>query len=179
MAENDIKTNKTKPSGNRLLFGGLVFVIGFLVPLLTPMVLSSGLSTSFKSILAGLLVFGIPELFMLLAVAILGKSGFNYLKRYIRLVIKVYGPPDQVGKTRYIIGLIMFFITLLAGIIAPYVLAEKSYYIENLSLIATISGVILFISLLLLGGNFWDKLRSLFFREAFVTIPKKKDAKKK
>jgi len=178
MAENVSKDLKAKPSGNRLILGGIVFIIGFLFPLLTPLVLSSGLSSTFKSILSGLLVFGLPELFMILAVAIMGKAGFNYLKRYIRLVIKVYGPPDQVGQARYIIGLLLFFATLLFGLVAPYIMASSAFYIENLSVIAISSGVILFISLLLLGGNFWDKLRSLFFRDAFVTLPVKRKIKK-
>ena len=68
------------PPKGQLLFGGAVFVLGVLCPLLVPLVAASDLPTEWKTVLSGLLLLGIPELFMLAAAAILGKSGFDYFK---------------------------------------------------------------------------------------------------
>jgi len=117
MTETAKKLDSRKPPKNKLIWGIIIFISGFLTPLLIPLVISSGLSAGFKTILTGLLAFGIPELFMILAASILGKSGFNYLKRYLSLFLKRYGPPDTVSKARYNIGLIMFFIPIVFAFI--------------------------------------------------------------
>ena len=81
--EKKTPTISEKPPGNRLFWGSIVFISGFLSPLLIPFVIATDLSTGLKSLVSGLLAFGIPELFMIIAVAILGKPGFNYLKSKI------------------------------------------------------------------------------------------------
>ncbi len=160
-----------KPPGNRLFWGALVFISGFFTPLFIPLVLNSNLSTGLKSVLSGLLAFGIPELFMIIAAGILGKSGFNYLKKYIRLVFRVYGPPDSVSKTRYIIGLILFFIPILLALVLPYMLNLVQVVAENFVIISIVSDGLLILSLFVLGGDFWDKLRGLFNRNAKMQFP--------
>lgn len=165
------KQPSKKPPGNRLFWGALVFISGFLTPLFIPLVLNSNLSTGLKSVLSGLLAFGIPELFMIIAAGILGKSGFNYLKKYIRLVFRIYGPPDSVSKTRYIIGLILFFIPILLALILPYMLNLVRFVAENYVAISIVSDGLLILSLFVLGGDFWDKLRGLFNRNAKMQFP--------
>ena len=68
------------PPKGRLLVGGGVFALGQLSPALIPFVAASGLSPGLKSALSGLLLLGIPELAIFVAIAILGKAGFAYLK---------------------------------------------------------------------------------------------------
>ena len=163
------KTSK-KPPTARLWIGVIVLVTGFLSPLLIPLILSSGFSSGVKSVISGLLAFGIPELFMLIAVGVMGKEGFNYLKRYSSLVLRRYGPPDEVGQARHIIGLIMFILPLVVSIIVPY-FGHKIAFFENSEItIMIVLHTMLFLSLFVLGGNFWDKLRSLFIRTAKVVI---------
>ena len=160
-----VEKNKVEivvPPKGRLIWGGIVFVSGFLSPLLIPLVIASDLTPGFKSLVSGLLALGIPELFMLIAVAILGKAGFSYLKSKIFSWFKKYGPPDTVSLTRYRIGLIFFIVPILLGFVLPYVW-ELVPFIKQYLLFIVISGdVILLISLFILGGDFWDKLRSLF-----------------
>jgi hypothetical protein len=162
-----------KPPISRIRWGAFILVIGFLSPLLIPLVVSSNLSQGIKAILSGALAFGIPEVFMLIAVAIMGKDGFHYLKRYTRLLFKMYGPPDQVSKTRYRIGLILFCIPLIFGFIAPYFLIKVNFYFDNVFLITLFCDIFLVFSLFILGGDFWDKLRSLFVYGARATFPLK------
>ena len=151
-----------KPPKSRLIWGGIVFVSGFLSPLLIPWVLSLELSTGMKTLLSGLLALGIPELFMIIAVAILGKPGFTYLKSKIFNWFKKYGPPDTVSLLRYRAGLIFFLIPIILGFVLPYIWEHVPFIKQNILIIVISGDVMLFISLFILGGDFWDKLRSLF-----------------
>jgi len=159
------------PPKNRLILGGIVFISGFLSPLLIPWVLTLEISTGMKSLISGLLALGIPELFMLIAVGILGKEGFQYLKKTIFGWFRKYGPPNTVSKTRYNVGLILFSIPLILGLVQPYV-EEYIPFMQQYKLYFIISGdLLLFVSLFVLGGDFWDKLRSLFiYRSRAVLI---------
>lgn len=164
----DTKPATKKPPKNRLIWGAAVFISGFLSPLLIPLVVNSALSTGLKTLISGLLAFGIPELFLIVAAGILGKEGFNYLKRYLLVLLKIYGPPDTVTKARYTIGLIMFFIPIIIALFLPYLFNYFTFISENYLVISICSDVILILSLFVLGGDFWDKLRGLFIRTARI-----------
>jgi len=147
-----------------------VFVVGFASPLLVPFVARSDLSAGWKTTLSGLLLVGIPELFTLVAVAILGREGFNCLtggiKQRLGAFMTEHGPAQTVSAKRYKIGLIMFLIPILFGWAAPYAEHHIPGYVSNQLLYAFIGDVLLISSLFVLGGEFWDKLRSLFVHGA-------------
>ncbi len=157
-------------SKSRLILGTVVFISGFLSPLLIPLVISSEMPSGWKTALSGLLAFGIPELFMIIAAGIMGKAGFEYMKRIILILLRKYGPPDMVSKTRYRIGLIMFFIPIVIAVLLPYLFNEIAFLMENYLIISIGSDVLLVVSLFILGGDFWDKLRGLFNRNAKIVI---------
>ena len=169
----DRKSNQSEslPLKGRLVTAGIIFVAGFLSPLLIPIVTSSNLSIGWKTTLTGLLALGIPELFMIIAAAVAGKEGFKYIKSKIFSFLKKYGPPDKVSKTRYRIGLIFFVIPILAGWMLPYISHHIPSYEENRFIISIVGDVVLITSLFVLGGNFWDKLKSLFIYGAKVVFP--------
>jgi len=171
MAETKRTKNYPRPPLGRLISGVIIFVSGFLSPALIPWVLSTSLADGIKAVLSGLLAFGIPELFMIIAAAVMGKDGFNYIMGALGKFLKPLAPPDQVSKTRYTIGLFMFFIPIAIGWLAPYFSHHIVFY-EKDELIFNISGdVMIFLSLFVLGGNFWDKLRSLFVSGAKPVFP--------
>jgi len=146
----------------RLVVGAIVFITGFLAPLLIPLVTRSELSVAWKTTLSGLLMAGIPELFMVITVGILGKEGYQYLKGKVMAFLKKHGPPQKVSRTRYKIGLVMFAIPLLLGLLFPY-LKHHFFALEAIESYVHIGGdVLLFLSLFVLGGEFWDKIRALF-----------------
>lgn len=169
---NTKQKQSKRPSKMRMIGGIIVLVSGFLSPLLIPLVLASQLSPTLKSVLSGMLAFGIPELFMLVAIGIFGKAGYNYFKRYISLVIKIYGPPDEVSLIRYRIGLVFFCLPLIAGLILPYVLFEFEFLTQIMFPLIISLDVLLLLSVFVLGGNFWDKLRGLFLKNAKIQLPK-------
>ena len=154
----------------RLYIGGTVFVVGLLSPILVPLVAITGLSTAWKATLSGLLLLGIPELFMLVAVVILGKAGFEYLKRVLFAFLKRHVIPGTVGPTRYCIGLIVFCLPIFWGWLAPYFSEFVSIQEYNFT-IAVIGDLFLVAGLVLLGGEFWDKLKALFLHRAVVNLP--------
>ncbi len=178
MAETKNSTTTAKPPLRKLIIGTVIFVIGFASPIAIPWVLATSWPDGLKAVLSGLLAFGVPELFMVIAAAVMGKEGFNYVMAGLGRFLKPLAPPDEVSKTRYTIGLIMFFVPIAFGFLAPYFSHHLSF-MEGDELIYNIAGdVMIFLSLFLLGGNFWDKLRSLFVHKAKATFPGKPELNK-
>lgn len=151
--------NKSK---TKLVVGAIVAVVGFLSPLAIPLVANSNLSTTIKTGLSGLLALGIPEIFLAIAIAIMGKDGYDWLKSKIGKYLQPLFPPEYVSDTRYNIGLVMFSIPLIVGWSFPY-----------LSILFPVLGhppvwtyialdVLFVISFYVLGGQFWYKVSALF-----------------
>jgi len=147
---------------NRLIFGGTIIVVGFLSPLLIPFVASLDWSIGLKGAISGLLALGIPEVFMIIGVAVLGKDGYQFLKEKLFGFLKQFAPPDEVSLTRYRIGLVMLCLPLFFAWAHPF----ASQLIPSLKILPIwcyVAGDVTLIgSFFVLGGNFWDKLRGLF-----------------
>lgn len=162
---------KKPPPGWRFNLGLFFFILGWVCPLFIPLVASTKLPVAWKATISGLLGLGIPEFLWVAAAAIMGKSGFNYLKMRFIGFFKKYAPPDTVSRTRYRIGLVMFTAPILFGWLGPYIQQWIPGY-ENHRFIVNVMGDLIFISsLFVLGGDFWDKLRSLFVYDARAHIP--------
>ena len=166
-AENEGK----HPSRARLAVGGIVFVAGQLSPLLIPLVVASDLPGAVKATLSGLLVLGVPELASVAAAAILGKEGFHALKGLIADLFKKHGPPEEVSRSRYRAGLVMFTLALVLGWAAPYWGHLIPGWKEHPYAWSAAGDLTLILSLFVLGGEFWDKLRALFIHGAKASFP--------
>ena len=172
MAQQNQETPKPPPTG-RLIWGTIILIVGFLSPVLIPVVVSSGLHAGFITVISGLLAFGIPELFMIIAVAVMGKEGFNFMKAKFARFMKRYGPPDEVSRVRYTIGLVLFILPITVGMLLPYLGVFFPFFVTHLLWFVIPSDIMLFISLFVLGGHFWDKLRSLFVRNSRAVMVEK------
>ncbi len=147
---------------SRMVVGTIVFIVGFMAPLLIPLVTRSELSVAWKTTLSGLLMAGIPELFMIITAGILGKEGYQYLKSKVMLFLKKHGPPQIVSRSRYKFGLVLFSIPLLLALLFPY-LEHHFSQLEGAAMYIHVGGdILLLISLFVLGGEFWDKIGALF-----------------
>ena len=156
------------PTGLRFRLGLTILIVGWFSPLLIPVVTRTSLATEWKTIISGLLAVGIPEVFTVAAIAIMGKSGFNLIKERIFSFLKKHGPPDRISLTRYRIGLVMFVLPIVFGWLGPYG-AHKIPGYETHRLVVIVIGDLMFAaSLLVLGGDFWDKIRALFIHRARV-----------
>lgn len=164
-------TEANKPPKGRLITGAMIFIIGIISPVFIPIVLTSGLPEWVIAILSGLLAFGIPELFMIIAVAILGKDGFAFLRSKLGTFLKPLAPPDEVSKIRYNVGLVLFCLPLIFAFLSPYLNLHFHFLDDIPFYFNLILDVMLISSLFVLGGNFWDKLRALLIHRAKAILP--------
>jgi hypothetical protein len=176
MKENETTTAVQPPSRWRFRIGIIIFVVGFLSPLLIPLVTATGLPTTWKAAISGLLAVGIPEVLSLLAIAVVGKSGFKFLKERIFAFLRKYGPPDVVSRKRYRMGLVMFLLPILFAWLAPYLSNLIPVFKTHCIAFGIVGDVLLVVSLFVLGGDFWDKLRALFIHGAKVQIPERRSS---
>ena len=116
-------------------------------------------------------MLGLPEVFWLIAAAVMGKAGFNYIKTKTFALFKKVALPQTVSRPRYYIGLILFLIPFTFGWIAPYIPELVPMVMQNR--IALGGDILLLVSLFVLGGDFWDKLMSLFMYRARVQVPER------
>jgi hypothetical protein len=114
---------------------------------------------------------GVPEIMMVVAAAVMGKEGFARLKSQFGRFLRKYGPPERVGRTRYRTGLVMFTLPLLVGWLGPYLHYHLPAF-DRHRLWWSVGGDLMFVaSFFVLGGEFWDKLRSLFVHGARAVFP--------
>jgi hypothetical protein len=162
----------------RFRIGVIVFIVSWCSPLLIPLVTASGLPAHWKTIISGALAFGIPEIGTILAIAIMGKSGFGTMKKRIFGFLKKHGPADRVSLARYRIGLVMFVMPLLFGWLSPYFQGLFPQIDAHRNLLAITGDLLLVGSLFVLGGDFWDKVRSLFVHDAIAVLPENSELEK-
>jgi uncharacterized membrane protein len=165
--------NLNEASKSRLFWGGVILIVGFMSPLLIPFVNNLDIPDGWKVTLAGLLLAGIPEIFALIAVAIMGKSGYEYLKKSLMNFLHRYGPAERVGIARHRVGVGMFVLPLLVGLLSPYAGNTLPWYAEHELQIAIAADVVFVSSLFVLGGEFWDKLRGLFGHKTKIVLTAK------
>lgn len=170
MVQQKSDINNLPAAKKKIIIGSIVFVLGQLSPLiLIPIVISLDLSSGWTTALSGLLMFGFPELAILASVAIMGKEGFEFIKGKLFRYFKKNAPPDTVSSTRYRIGLFLFFFPILIGWLLPYFIDLIPHYSEYKMIINIIGDAILIASLFVLGGDFWDKLHSLFIQKIKIS----------
>ena len=156
----------------RFYLGAAVFIGALSSWLLVPAASAAGWSAQRIATLTGGIFIG-TKVGMLAAIAIMGKAGFNQLKRLIGGVFKKLGPAQQVSLGRYVLGLILFLVPLLMTWLEPYApgIARPGGvygFLQGLSI-----EVLVLVGLFLLGGEFWDKVRALFKHRAKVEFPRK------
>ena len=156
--------------GWRFRLGLIILVAGWLSPLLIPLVTATSLATEWKTIISGLLAVGIPEVFTVVAIAVMGKSGYNLIKERIFSFLRKHGPPDRVSRARYRIGLVMFVLPILFGWLGPYGAHRIPGYDTPRFVVSVIGDVMFVASLFVLGGEFWNKIRALFIHNAKVQV---------
>lgn len=161
--------NEQHQAGWRVKVGFVIFVASLGWPILIPILPLLGASTTTTATFSGVMLVA-AEFMLLAGAAIAGKEGFAFIKAKVFGVLKSYGPPREVSRTRYTIGLVMFVIPLAFAWASPYVAHLLPGFTDNHLIYAIGFDVTLLISLFVLGGGFWDKLRSLFKYNAYAVI---------
>ncbi len=164
MTAKEPAAGQAEPTTRRFVLGACVFVFGMLCPLFVPLVATSELGAEWKAALSGVLLLGVPEIFILVAVAILGKPGYEAMKHRLLSVLRRVRPVDRVGPVRHRVGVAMFALPALVGWLYPYIVRWLTSLAEYELQLALILDAIFFSSLFVLVGDFWDKLSALFVR---------------
>ena len=150
----------------RFYLGLSCLVLSWILPLFGFLVARLDLPLAAKATLIGLLTVGGPEIFAILAVVCLGKENLVYIKDKALAYLKLIKPAAVVSRWRYRLGLVMFLLPL----IPTYIMAYMPQWLPDHSperLYVNLAADFLFlISLFVLGGDFWDKLRALFVYDA-------------
>jgi len=158
------------------LYGGIaVLAIAWLLPLLGIPVSRTDWPAAVKAAIIGLLTFGAPELLSIVAIMILGRESYELILEKLRKFFRSIRPTGKVSRLRYHIGLALFLLPVIPTYIMGYfpsLLPDES----PLRLTVSISSDLMFIiSLFVLGGDFWDKLRSLFIYDSRAVFPEKQN----
>jgi hypothetical protein len=146
----------------RFKIGAALIAIGWICPLFIPLVTKSALSIEWKTGLSGFLLVVGPELLSLMAIAILGKDGFNYLKEKIFTFFRRAVPRAKVSRARYRTGLAIWALLILYGWLVSYAPHLVPGYSEHRIALNLTADFLFIASLFVLGGDFWEKFRALF-----------------
>ncbi len=156
----------------RLTLGAGLFVLGLIIQFLgIPIVMALGLSAAMKASISGAFMV-VGEISTICSVAVMGKPGYLYIKRLLSVLLKRYGPPQEVGRVRYTAGLVLFWVPVLFGWLSVYFAKQIPGFGENPIPYAIVGDAMLVAGLLVLGGGFWDKVRSLFVHGAEAHFPR-------
>ena len=163
-----MKPQEQPAAGWRLKLSAALFGLSIVLPLggvalVAALDLSGTLTASLSG---GLLVAG--EILGVSAVAVVGKSGFAFIKSKVFGWLRQYGPPNKVSRLRYRIGLVMFCAPLLFAWLSVYAAKAIPGFTQNPLPYALGGDLLLLASLFVLGGDFWDKVRALFVHNAVV-----------
>jgi hypothetical protein len=162
-------SDEKRQVGWRVKVGFAIFVASIGWPVLIPILPLLGASTAATATFTGVMVV-VAELLLLGGAAVAGKEGFAFIKARAFGFLRSFGPPREVSRLRYTVGLVMFAIPLVFAWTTPYVGHHLPGFEDGPLIYAIAGDVLLLISLFVLGGGFWDKLRSLFKHDAYAVI---------
>lgn len=167
MSENET-TPKDFSETWQFKLGILLFGLSIVIPLGgVPLVTALGFSTTIAATISGALLVG-AEVLGILAAGVMGKEGYAFLKQRVVGLLKPYAPPQVVSRRRYIFGLCLFSLPILFGWLSVYTNRFIPGFTDY-SLLYNLGGdLVLLVSLYILGGDFWDKIRGLFLYDAKV-----------
>jgi hypothetical protein len=98
----------------------------------------------------------------LIAIAILGKEGFTYLKEKVFAVFRRAAPSAKVSRARYNTGLGVLALLFVYGSFVWYAPHLVPGYTENRIAMNLVADFLFIVNLFVLGGDFWEKFRALF-----------------
>ena len=179
MISSSMMSEQTNPSelpteNWRLTLGVIIFLLSIIVPAAgIPIVAAFDLSATMTASVSGGLLIG-AEVLGILAVAVMGKPGYLYIKSRVFGFLKRNGPPHKVSRCRYNTGLVLFCIPILFGWVSIYVADYIPGFSQSPLPYAIAGDLLLLVSLFVLGGDFWDKIRALFIYDVEVNFRKNK-----
>jgi hypothetical protein len=150
----------------RFYLGLCCFILSWILPLFGFLVARFDLPLALKATIIGLLTVGGPEILGILAVVCLGKENLLQIKNRILAWLRLLKPSGEVSRWRYRLGLVMFLLPLVPTYLMAYVPQWLPDHSPQRLYVNLAADFLFLVSLFVLGGNFWDKLRALFLYDA-------------
>jgi len=163
---------KLRPTGWCYYLGLLFFVLYLVMPLFIPLVPTLGFNKAITGILMSGFVIGGPELMMVIAIALWGKATFDFFMEKLFGLLKRLAPSGSVSAGRYYFGLVLLIFSCIPSWILAYFPAFVGDAIRIYILLTF--DIVFIISFFVLGGDFWEKIRSLFMPNP-ITINKNRN----
>jgi hypothetical protein len=155
------------PTNWRFIAGISVLILSCMLPLSAFLVPLLDLPTAQSALIGGVLVAGAPEVLVLLAVALLGRKNFDLIVGAAKKFFFTTFFASPVSRQRYYAGLAICVLSIVPLYVAGY--ASSWMPAGNSRIIVLAAADLAFIlSIFVMGGEFWEKLRRLFVWEGRV-----------
>jgi hypothetical protein len=151
----------------RFYAGMVAMALAVIMPLCALVVPVLGLSTAQSALLAGVLLAGGPEVLCILAVALLGKDTFRYFTHRVTTALRRVVIDQPASKARYYAGLVVILLSWLPAYIYAYSPALMPGGDARIYLLAAMD-LAFVLSVFLMGGEFWEKVRRIFVYEGKI-----------
>jgi hypothetical protein len=157
-------TQTQKPKSLRYWIGLVLILFGMNCFLLAPVVPLLGLSSWLTATLIGLLIVGIPEVFLIAGGLLAGRELVEQVRAHSKRLFRYLGLSGPVGPTRHYIGVGLIGLGICWALALDYLFLVELAPLENstkLYLLLAGDSLIL-VGLLVAGRPFWVKLKRLF-----------------
>jgi hypothetical protein len=119
------------------------------------------------ALLAGVLLAGGPEVLCILAVALLGKDTFRYFAHRVMTALRRAVIDQPASKARYYTGLVVILLSWLPAYIYAYSPTLMPGGDARIYILAAMD-LAFVVSVFLMGGEFWEKVRRIFVYEGRI-----------
>ncbi len=160
---------QTNQNNWRFVAGVSALALSVVFPLSALLVPLLGLSPGKATLISGFLLAGAPEVFILLAVALLGKENFDRIVSSAKGLFFTTFFQKPVSRLRYITGLTIFTLSILPIYLAGYASSWMPTGDARLFILAG-ADLACIVSVFVMGGEFWGKFQKLFTWEG--SLPK-------
>jgi hypothetical protein len=160
----------TLKKGWRLYTGMATLGLSCILPLGAVAVPWLGLPAAHSVVLAGALVAGGPEVLCVIAIALLGKDTFQYFTYKAKAALRRAVGDRPVSKTQYYIGLTIILLSWVPAYLFAYLPAAMPDESMRIYILAA-TDLAFVASAVLMGGEFWEKVRRIFIYEGKAASP--------
>lgn len=157
-------TPASKPRSLLYWIGLVLIVLGLICPVFAVLVPLLNLSAGMAATVVGLLMVGVPEVFLVLGGALAGKELVDTLHGKMKHLLHSLGLSRPVGPVRYYTGVGLVLLGLLWSLVLDYLFLIQAVPMENntrLYLLVTGDSLVI-IGFFTAGRPFWVKLKRLF-----------------
>jgi hypothetical protein len=151
----------------RFYSGMTALVLSVVVPLGALVVPFLGLSMAQSALVVGALLAGAPEVLCILAVALLGKETFQYFAHRAKGALRRAVFDQPASKARYYVGLAIVLLSWLPLYLYGYVPGIMPGGDARIYILAAMD-LAFVVSVVLMGAEFWEKVRRIFVYEGKV-----------